>query len=186
MAESKIQPSRQRRAFNGWCHGLFAGQHFEHVLNLGCGHDVDRQGYTYSGYVDAKKVTRLDFAAQTTYPAHEVSVCGGDCFNNPVDVLSQAESLPFPDGMFDMVFCNWVIYHTDYVKTLNEIGRVLVGQGKLFVSYNATEQLGPIYQAVTDRFAVIGYSLLQMDRELDGRNGVAESIWGAKKEECYA
>ena len=183
MGQAKIQPSRARRTFNGWCHGLFAGQHFDRVLNLGCGHDVDRQGFTYSGYFDAVEVIKVDPEEHTTYQEYEQCICGGvGAYKNPVNITAKAEDLPFPENYFDMVFCNWVIYHTDYIKAISEICRVLVPNGKLFVSYMDVEQYGPIYKAVLESFDLIAYSYLHMDRELDGRDWVAEAIWGMRKE----
>lgn len=181
MGQPIIQPSRVRRAFNGWCKGLFAGQHFKCVLNLGCGHDVDRQGLTYSGYFMAKKVIRVDPQTVTNYPPEEFILHGGDTFENPVDVIASAESLPFDDSFFDMVFCNWVIYHTDYNKALDEICRVLVPSGKLFASYMDAEQFGPVYKSITSRFETTAYAYLHMDQNLDGRDWAAEAVWGQKK-----
>ena len=120
MAQAIIQPSRIRRVFDGWCHGLFAGQQFRNVLNLGCGHDSDRQGYFYSGYFDAQNIVKVDIADRTTYPDYEICLHGGDAYVNPIDETGNAENLfQFKSGWFDMVFCNWVIYGCDYVKALN-------------------------------------------------------------------
>ena len=183
MGTPIIQPSRVRRLFNGWCHGLFAGQRFDHVLNLGCGHDHDRQGYTYSGYFDSHKVTRMDKALVTDYPLEERCLNGGDTYTNPVDVVGNAETLTkhWTIPTFDMVFCNWMIYHTDYKKVLDGINVVLERHGKLMVTYMDKCRHGLIYKEIEKRFNIISYCYLYMDNKLDGRDWVAEGIWGEKR-----
>ena len=181
MGQAIIQPSRVRRTFNGWCHGLFAGQHFNHVLNLGCGHDSDRQGYFYSGYFDAEKVTRMDTTPKTSYPPEEVCLHGWDEYTNPVDVIGDAEYSMFDRDTFDMVFCNWMIYHCDHKKVLGEIHEILRPGGKLLVTYMDEVQFGKFYLAVREKFGIISYCYLKMDQELDGRDWVAEGIWGVNK-----
>jgi ubiquinone/menaquinone biosynthesis C-methylase UbiE len=100
-----------------------------------------------------------------------------------VDVICSAEALPFDDGSFDMVFANWMIYHTDYTKAVQEIGRVLVPGGKLFVSYTSGVECGPIYEALIGSFNVLAFACLHLDTLLDGREGIAEAFWGHSKKQ---
>jgi len=185
MGQPIIQPSRVRRTFNGWCHGLFAGQQFQHVLNLGCGHDDDHQGYKYSGYFDARKVTRMDKNEKTEYAEYERCIYGDIEFYNPVDKIGDAENITqLGKGFliqFDMVFCNWMIYQIDYRKVIDEIYKVLIPGGKLLVTYMDEKQFGSIYVAIREKFDIISYCYLKMDEKLDGRDWVAEGIWGTKK-----
>jgi ubiquinone/menaquinone biosynthesis C-methylase UbiE len=46
------------------------------------------------------------------------------------------ENLPYPDGWFDAVFCNGVIFLTDYQKSLKEFHRVLRSGGRVYISFN--------------------------------------------------
>lgn len=46
------------------------------------------------------------------------------------------ENLPYPDGWFDAVFCNGVIFLTDYQKSLKEFHRVLRRGGMVYLSFN--------------------------------------------------
>lgn len=179
MGIAKIQPSRVRRLFNGWCHGCFAGQRFERVLNLGSGHDQDRQGYCYSGYFDAVQVVRLDPETVTTYPPEEQLLNGGERYKHPQQVTGKAEELPFAGDTFDMVFCNWVIYHCDIERAMDEICRVLVPGGKLLVTWMGSHD--EVRAAVDRRFERISYCWLKMDAHLDGRDWLAEGIWGQKR-----
>ena len=182
MGQAIIQPSRMRRAFNGWCHGLFAGQYFERVLNLGCGHDYDRQGYMYSGYFDAKEVVRVDITDKMQYPEHEVCLCGRSQVSMPVNVIARAEDLSaFDNESFDMVFCNWVIYHCDVPKAVNEICRVLKPAGKLYVSYHCAKEDHAIYRIIAERLNILARTYLNMDRMLDGMDWLAEALWTQKK-----
>jgi ubiquinone/menaquinone biosynthesis C-methylase UbiE len=50
--------------------------------------------------------------------------------------LGSIEALPYPDAFFDAVFCNGVIFLTDYRKSLQEFARVLRPGGTLYVSFN--------------------------------------------------
>lgn len=182
MAQAIIQPSRMRRAFNGWCKGLFAGQQFDSVLNLGCGHNVDRQGGTYDGYWMANRTFRVDISDKTTYPDYELMLCGGGEFRNPIHQIMNAEKLFYPNNSFDMVFCNWMIYHCDHVKVLDEIVRVLVPKGKLFVSWTCEKFSGdPIYAEIHNRFGLLACTYLHCDTDLDGRIGWAFAYWGEKR-----
>ncbi len=49
-------------------------------------------------------------------------------------VRGTIESLPFPDATFDTVFCNGVVFLTDFRKALPELIRVLAPGGKLYVT----------------------------------------------------
>lgn len=49
------------------------------------------------------------------------------------------EQMPFPDDHFDTIFCNGVIFLTDYRKTLDEFCRVLRKGGNLYLTYNSLE-----------------------------------------------
>jgi ubiquinone/menaquinone biosynthesis C-methylase UbiE len=167
--------------FNGWCHGLFAGQQFMHVLNLGCGHDDDHQGYKYSGYFDAVKVTRVDINTHTEYAEYERCMYGDIKFMNPEHLHGNAEQSLFSGETFDMVFANWMIYQIDYKKVLSEIQHVLTPKGKILVTWMDETFYGQIYREVHKYFEVLSYCVLQMDKRLDGRDWFAEGVWGVKK-----
>lgn len=171
-----------RRAFNGWCHGLFAGQYFERVLNLGCGHDYDKQGYMYSGYFDSKTVIRVDIIDATCYPDYEAALCGRNEIQFPVDILTKAEDLTMlQKESFDMVFCNWVIYHCDYVKVVDEVKRLLKPNGKFYVSFHCDKDKTDIHDCLVNNFTLLAEAKLNMDKELDGMDWLAEALWLEKK-----
>lgn len=185
MGQPIIQPSRVRRVFNGWSHGLFAGQQFQHVLNLGCGHDQDHEGYTYSGYWDAIKTTRVDISDHTEYGDYQVPVVGAAKFTNPDHAYCNAEDLSelskFHKVEYDMVFANWMVYQLNWRKVILEIHNVLIPRGKILITYMDEGRYGSIYTYIKTMFTEIAYCYLKMDNDLDGRDWVAEGIWGAKK-----
>jgi SAM-dependent methyltransferase len=182
MGQPIIQPSRVRRVFNGWSHGCFAGQQFKHVLNLGSGHDQDHEGYCYSGYWDSVTTCNLDISEKTEYGDYQIPVVGAKEFWNPLTTKGNAEQLPITfAGSFDMVFANWMIYQLDWSKVTTEICRVLIPNGKVLITYMDSNKRGVIYNCLLSCFDVISYCYLKMDLELDGRDWVAEGIWGVKK-----
>lgn len=50
--------------------------------------------------------------------------------------LASVDVLPFEDASFDAVFCNGVIFLTEYRKVLSEFARVLKPGGMLYFTYN--------------------------------------------------
>jgi len=181
MGQPIIQPSRVRRVFNGWCHGCFAGQQFLYVLNLGCGHDQDHEGYAYSGYWDAVKTIKVDINSHTEYGDYQVPVVGAKIFANPRHTKCDAECLTFNNDTFDMVFANWMVYQLDWGKVISEIHRVLFPNGKILITWMDEYLKGPIYSFIERKFHVISHCDLLMNQRLDGRDWVAEGIWGEKR-----
>ena len=59
------------------------------------------------------------------------------------------ESLPFEDGSFDVVMCNWVLYHLDNLdQGLKEIARVLRPGGRFVGAYNLQGHLDEVWSRV--------------------------------------
>lgn len=57
---------------------------------------------------------------------------GIDIIKTPVvDVIADAHHLPFKDNSFDLVIASHVLEHLDFIKSLDEIHRVLKNKGKL-------------------------------------------------------
>lgn len=59
------------------------------------------------------------------------------------------QQLPFEDASFDVVMCNWTLYHLpDLDRGLGEIARVLPPGGRFVGAYNRAGHLDELWQAV--------------------------------------
>lgn len=77
------------------------------------------------------------------------------------------ESLPFADGSFDVVMCNWVLYHLDDLdRGLAEIARVLRPSGRFVGGNNLEGHLEEVWSRVENRWPRDAF---------DGHNG-AEAL----------
>jgi len=109
----------------------FEGQRGRKVLDVGCGTGVDLVRFARAGAI----VTGVDIAPAAVGLARrnfEVQRLDADL------IVADGESLPFADGLFDMVFAHGVVqYTTDGRALVNECGRVLKPGGQaVFQVYN--------------------------------------------------
>jgi SAM-dependent methyltransferase len=95
-----------------------------------------------------------DFAAMVTAPdvrcvdLSEAAVRMTRARGLTADVADVRE-LPFADGSFDVVVCNWVLYHVaDRARAIAELGRVLTPVGRLVGCYNAPGHLHELWSRV--------------------------------------
>jgi ubiquinone/menaquinone biosynthesis C-methylase UbiE len=66
-------------------------------------------------------------------------------------VLADAGSLPFPDGSFDCVTANWMLYHvTDRDRALAEMARVLRPGGRLVAATFSQQNLAELWDRLAD------------------------------------
>ena len=66
--------------------------------------------------------------------------------------MADIEDLPFPGAHFDVVTCNWVLYHLpDQVRALGELARVLRPGGRFVGIYNARDHLSELWTALPTR-----------------------------------
>ena len=95
------------------------------VLELGCG----AAQWSIALHHRGARVTGLDISARQLDHARELMRAAGVEF--PL-VLSSAETLPFADGSFDIVFCDWgAMSFADPLLAVPEVGRVLRPGGLL-------------------------------------------------------
>jgi SAM-dependent methyltransferase len=65
--------------------------------------------------------------------------------------VAEIERLPFADGEFDTVTCNWVLYHLEDVDAgLAEIARVLRPGGRFVGIYNCRDNLAELWREVLE------------------------------------
>ncbi len=74
--------------------------------------------------------------------------------------VADVQQLPFPDGAFDCVAANWMLYHVpDLDLGLGEIARVLRQGGRLVAATNGTDHLVELWE-------LVGGTELRTGREL--------------------
>jgi glycosyltransferase involved in cell wall biosynthesis/ubiquinone/menaquinone biosynthesis C-methylase UbiE len=123
----------------------FAGHAGKSVLEIGGGMGTDLAQFALHGAT----VTDLDLSAGHLELAKENFRLRG---LNGNFVLHDAESLPFPDGSFDLVYSNGVLHHTPNTRdVVGEIYRVLKPGGRAIVmmyAENAIHYWRNIFYAV--------------------------------------
>jgi len=176
-------PTRMRTVFNSFTRELFHYERFRRVLNLGCGHDIDREGGCYSDYFIADEIFRVDINSTTEYAEQECVFSGGRKMANPVDVFASANELPFADASFDLVFCNWAFHDFDREKAIKEILRVLTYGGKFFCTFCRPPEsfMMDTYNLLKEHFQLsLVFRLVLLER-LDGRDGSAVAFYGTRR-----
>ncbi len=129
----------------------------DRVLDVGCSlgawtNLLDRAGYESHG---------LDFSPGLVEEARRRSEASG---SGAIFTLGPAEAIPYPDGHFDAVICNYMLEHAaDWESVVKEIGRVVRPGGVVYLGtvcaiYPFTDEvrlpLYPYYPRFVKRFAI--------------------------------
>ncbi|HJU37901.1 MAG TPA: methyltransferase domain-containing protein [Gaiellaceae bacterium] len=131
---------RRRHDVTGWVRGeepwiealaAVAETRPRRVLDAGCGDGV------FARAVAAPVVVAVDMAAPMVEQAR----------SRGVDARrARIEDLPFADGEFDVVVCNWVLYHLPDVDAgVRELARVLRPGGRFVGIYNRDGHMGELW-----------------------------------------
>lgn len=98
------------------------------ALDIGAGRGIASYALAKDGFA----VTALEPDPSALVGAGAIRVLAG-AENLSIDVVEEfSETLPFPDGSFDVVFCRAVLHHTkDLVQAIAEMARVLKPGGLL-------------------------------------------------------
>ncbi len=108
----------------------------EHVLDVACGPGIPSL-MAAPLVTPAGSITGIDLAPGMAELASEKARSRGVA--NVSFRQGDAEDLPFPEGAFDVVLCNHGLVHTtDRKKALQEMRRVLKGNGRLALSVWST------------------------------------------------
>jgi len=100
--------------------------------------------------------------------------------------VADIQNLPFKDNSFDVVSCNWVLYHLpNRKKGIAELHRVLRPEGFLMGIYNADDHLRELWQAIGDPWishhdfncATAIKELKTAFNKVDKQDVLAEAIW---------
>ena len=143
----------------GWIHGeeawgealaAIAEARPRRVLDAGCGTGE------FARAIAAPEVVGVDLAPAMVERARArgVDARGGDI-----------QELPFEDGEFDLVVCNWVLYHLPELdRGVAELARVLRRGGRFVGIYNRDGHMHELWDAVGDPWS---------RDDFDCENGVA-------------
>jgi len=106
------------------------------VLDAGCGSG------DFAATIAAPEVVCVDFSAAAVEAARRRGLRAE---------LGRIEQLPFEDGAFDVVTCNWVLYHLAEPEAgVAEIERVLRPGGRFVGMYNHPDHLAEVWGLVAD------------------------------------
>ena len=97
------------------------------ILELGCGLG---EASTYLALCGAN-VTATDLSSGMLEVANKLALKNGTSIKT---IKCDADSLPFPDNQFDIVYCSNLLHHVDIEITVKEIYRVLKNGG-VFVAW---------------------------------------------------
>src|SRR6266508_3094173 len=116
------------------------------------------------GRIDEPDLVRREYASLERLGSRRLDVTGWIRGLDEFDGLLQAArapgldariadiiGLPFPDGEFDVVMCNHVLYHLpDRDRVIAELARVLKPGGRFTGIYNFRDHLAEVWSAVGD------------------------------------
>lgn len=137
---TSVRLERRRHNVTGWVRGeepwvealaAVAEMRPQRVLDAGCGDGV------FARAVAAPTVVGVDAAAPMVERAR----------SRGVDARQAGiEDLPFADGEFDVVVCNWVLYHLPDVEAgVRELARVLRPGGRFVGIYNRDRHMEELW-----------------------------------------
>ena len=96
--------------------------------------------------------------------------------------LADVRELPFPDGAFDAVMCNWMLYHVpDRARAIRELARVLGPGGRLVGCHNRRGHLAEVWRHFGDDDGAGGEQLVDELRAafaaVEARPTGGEVVW---------
>ncbi|MGH7693141.1 MAG: class I SAM-dependent methyltransferase [Candidatus Dormibacteria bacterium] len=110
-----------------------AQAHPQRVLDAGSG------SADFAAAIAAPQVTCLDSSPAAVQAAQRRGLEA---------VLGSIEEIPFGDGSFDVVTCNWTLYHLAHLdRGLAELARVLRSGGRFVGMYNFPDHLEEVWEA---------------------------------------
>lgn len=172
--------ARRRLDVSGWIRGTepvdsmlqaLAEARPRRVLDAGCGH----------GYIASLVVAPELVAVDSSPAAVEATAARG------IDArLADVQALPFADGAFDAVMCNWMLYHVpDRPRAIAELARVLRPGGRLVGCYNRRGHLAEVwsrYEEIEDFDCENGVEELRAAfARVEARPTGGEALWETRE-----
>lgn len=141
--------STNKMGFGNWIFSNYSIDQGMRVLELGCG-----TGSMWNGHEAViracSELVLSDFSPAMVAAAEETVGPYPNVSYKQIDIMD----IPFPDGYFDAVIANMMLYHVpDIGRGLAEVRRVLKPSGSF---YCATFGLHGIMEYLTDLFSVYG------------------------------
>ena len=168
-----------------WLHGedepwrlalkAIAEIHPERVLDAGCGNG------DFAALIAASVVVCVDKSEAAVAKARDRGLHAE---------VADIERLPFGDAEFDLVTCNWVLYHlADLDAALSEIARVLRPGGRFVGMYNHRDHLAELWRLVVDSVwdedffdCESGPAILRRHfRRVECREAVTQAMWETRE-----
>ena len=169
---------RRRHNVTGWVRGeepwiealaAVAEVRPRRVLDAGCG-DGD-----FARAVAAPAVVGVDMAAAMVTRARTRGVDARQ---------ARIEDLPFADGEFDVVVCNWVLYHLPDVDAgLRELARVLRPGGRFVGIYNRDRHMEELWGRIRPASAESDdyrETLKRHFAQVEERDTEAYTLWASR------
>jgi ubiquinone/menaquinone biosynthesis C-methylase UbiE len=145
------------------------------VLDAGCGNG------DFAALIAAPDVTCVDASEAAVANARERGLRAE---------VADIERLPFADATFDVVTCNWVLYHLGNLDAgLVEIARVLRPGGRFVGMHNHPDHLAELWRLVTDSVSdedffdcESGPAILRRHfQHVDCRDAVGKAMWATRE-----
>jgi len=169
----------RRTRVNGWLRGeteawdealaAIAEARPQRVLDAGCGDGL------FARVIAAPEVIGIDSAPAMVARARERGIDAR---------LGDIQDLPFDDDEFDVVVCNWTLYHLqDLNSGLREIARVLRPEGCFVGIYNRKQHMEELWSRVRPGFdASDDYDepLARHFTRVETRDTVAYTLWESR------
>jgi ubiquinone/menaquinone biosynthesis C-methylase UbiE len=171
---------RRRVTVTGWIRGeepwvealaAVAEARPHRVLDAGCGDGV------FARAVAAPEVIGVDSAPAMVERARSRGVDARE---------GDIQALPFGDGEFDVVVCNWTLYHLqDLDRGLAEIARVLRPGGRFVGIYNRERHMEELWSRVRPELGAAndyGEALARHFARVEPRDTEAYTLWETRED----
>lgn len=168
LERRRVNVTGWRRGDEAWDEALAAVAEARphRVLDAGCGDGL------FARVVAAPEVVGVDNAPAMVARARERGVDAR---------LGDIQKLPFTDGEFDVVVCNWVLYHLQNVDGgVAELARVLGPSGRFVGIYNGERHMEELWSRVRPEAGIAhDYDevLVRHFGRVDRRESVAYTLW---------
>jgi ubiquinone/menaquinone biosynthesis C-methylase UbiE len=131
--------STNKQGFFPWLFEKYEFSKGYRILELGCGNGVQWQN-RIQDLPDDSILVLSDFSKGMVKIVWEKYSSKKNMLAQKIDI----QNIPFPDGCFDVVIANHMLYHVpDLPKALSEVKRILKSGGKFYAATNGNGGMRP-------------------------------------------